>query len=500
MMNSPVKFSFTSFIQIQRELQTPIYLQVANQLMSAIQRGILQPGQKLPGTRTLSIELAVHRNTITAAYDELNQQGWITVQQHKGAFILPFSSKNIKKHNNSPQLNATYPVTTGFSFTKSNVLDNPFDYTPCDFVFNDGTPDIRLTQIEDLSRLYAANMKRKSNRKKMGYYNQEGSEYFKKHLSNYLNVSRGLQVSTQNLLITRSMEMSLYIISRLLLNTGDLVVVGELGYFSANMIFQKSGAHIKTLPIDEHGLCIDSLTAMCETETPRMLYITPHHHYPTTVTLSTKRRIQLLALAKEKGFIIVEDDGDYDFQYEALSNLPLATTDKFGMVVYVGSFGKSLAPGFRTGFIVAPQNLIVEMQKYLGIIDRQGDVLMEQALGEMIDDGVINRHLKKSVKVYRERRDHCVKLVQQHLGDWVDFDIPSGGLAIWLRWKKSINLMQLSRRCQKKQLYIPKTILYQNKHITAVRMGFGHLTFDEMESTMLIMKEVLGEMVKERKP
>ncbi|WP_316815427.1 PLP-dependent aminotransferase family protein [Pedobacter nyackensis] len=493
-MGSPVRFSFASFIQIHRDLETPIYLQIANHIISAIQRGILLPEQKLPGTRTLSIDLETHRNTITAAYEELNQQGWISIQQNKGAFILPFSNKNINKEGETRQYDSSYPQKTGFSFQKSNLLDNPFEHIPCDFVFNDGTPDIRLTQIDDLSRFYSANMKRKSNRKKMGYYNQEGSEYFKKHLSNYLNVSRGFHISPQNLLITRSIEMSLYIISEVLLQANDLIIVGELSFFSANMIFQKSGARIQSIPIDEDGLCIDSLKDICEQETPRMVYVTPHHHYPTTVSLSSKRRLALLELAKEKGFIIVEDDYDYDFQYEVLNNLPLATTDTSGMVVYVSSFGKSLAPGFRTGFIVAPKNLMIEMQKHLGIIDRQGDILMEQALGEMIDDGIIHRHLKKSLKVYRERRDHCVKLLHLHLNDWVDFDIPSGGLAFWLRWKKAVNLMQLSQQCQKKQLFIPKTLLYQNKNITAIRIGFGHLTFDEMENCLLIIKNVLEEL------
>jgi GntR family transcriptional regulator/MocR family aminotransferase len=114
--------------------------------------------------------------------------------------------------------------------------------------------------------------------------------------------------------------------------------VAELSYFSANMIFQKSGARIQSIPIDEEGLCIDSLIEICKEQTPRMVYVTPHHHYPTTVSLSSKRRLALLELAKEKGFIIVEDDYDYDFQYEKLNNLPLAATDNSGMVVYVSSF------------------------------------------------------------------------------------------------------------------------------------------------------------------
>jgi GntR family transcriptional regulator/MocR family aminotransferase len=125
-----------------------------------------------------------------------------------------------------------------------------------------------------------------------------------------------------------------------------------------------------------------------------MLYLTPHHHYPTTVALSAQSRLELLELANEYGFVILEDDYDYEFHYDKSPILPLASADTNGMVIYIGSFGKSLAPGFRTGFIVAPENLMAEMRKYLGIIDRQGDILMERALGEMIEEGEINRYLK----------------------------------------------------------------------------------------------------------
>src|SRR5690606_1956299 len=155
-------------------------------------------------------------------------------------------------------------------------------------------------------------------------------------------------------------------------------VVGELSYFSANMIFQKSGARIKTIPVDEEGIDTEVLQTLCAQQQIRMVYVTPHHHYPTTVSLSVQRRMELLRLANQYGFVIVEDDYDYDFCYHKQPLLPLAGADTTGMVIYVGSFGKSLAPGFRTGFIVAPHNLMREMRKYLGIIDRQGDIVMEQ--------------------------------------------------------------------------------------------------------------------------
>lgn len=487
-MNSPVEFPYESFILINRSSEISIYMQISNQLINAIQRGFLPFGIKLPGTRALSIILQVHRNTIVAAYEELFAQGWVESLPNKGTFVIgknqekPFQIKDFEKNNLEH-----YPKSTGFSFKTSNILDNPFEYSNCEYIFNDGVPDIRLTQIDHHSRIYSSILKRKAH--KIGQYNQDGSEFFKKNLSQFLNLSRGLPISKNNLLITRSTEMSIYIVSEILLSAGDVVLVGELSYFSVNMIFQKAGVKIQPISIDEEGINVEEVREACKKQKIRMLYLTPHHHYPTTVTLSAKRRLELLNLANEFGFIILEDDYDYDFHYDKSPILPLASADTNGMVIYIGSFGKSLVPGFRTGFIVAPENLMIEMRKYLGIIDRQGDVLMEHVLGEMIAEGEINRYLKKSLKIYQERRDYFVSLLEQNLGEYIDFQKPSGGLAVWMKWKIPVNLMQLSRNCAQNNLFIPKTLLYQNKNLTAMRLGFGNLNLTEMDKSIEILSE-----------
>ncbi|HAO28508.1 MAG TPA: GntR family transcriptional regulator [Chryseobacterium indologenes] len=484
-MDSPVKIPYESFIKIDRKSDTSIYLQIANQLINAIQRGFLPFGTKLPGTRTFSEMLEIHRNTAVAVYDELSAQGWTESFPNKGTFVIGEDEEKPIKVNDFQHNNfQNYPETTGFLFKTSNILDNPFEHSDCEYVFNDGVPDIRLTQIAQHSRFYSSILKRKSNQKISGHYNHDGSEFFKEHLSRYLNLSRGLPISKNNLLITRSTEMSIYIVSEILLSPGDVVLVAALSYFSVNMIFMKAGVQMVSIPIDEEGIIVENVREACKKQKIRMLYLTPHHHYPTTVALSAQRRLELLELANEYGFIILEDDYDYEFHYDKSPILPLASADTNGMVIYIGSFGKSLAPGFRTGFTVAPENLMAEMRKYLGIIDRQGDILMERALGEMIEEGEINRYLKKSLKVYQERRDYLAVLLKQNLDNLITFQIPSGGLAIWLEWNVPINLMQLSRGCAQDNLFIPKTLLYQNKNLTAMRLGFGDLNADEMEKSV----------------
>lgn len=469
-------------------------MQISNQLINAIQRGFLPFGTKLPGTRILSMILAVHRNTIVAVYDELLAQGWVESFPNKGTFVIgknqnkDFEVKSFKKTHLE-----NYPKTTGFSFKTSNILDNPFEYSECEYIFNDGIPDIRLTQVDQYSRNYSSIVKRKAH--KIGQYNHDGSEFFKQNLSQYLNLSRGLPISKNNLLITRSTEMSMYIVSEILLSEGDTVIVGELSYFSVNMIFQRTGVKICPVPIDEDGINVEEVRRICEKQKIRMLYLTPHHHYPTTVTLSAARRRELLNLAQEYGFIILEDDYDYDFHYDKSPILPLASADTEGMVIYIGSFGKSLAPGFRTGFIVAPENIMAEMRKYLGIIDRQGDILMEHVLGEMIAEAEINRYLKKSLKIYKERRDYFTFLLKENFSGYIDFKVPSGGLAIWTEWKIPVNLMKLSKQCVKDNLFIPKTLLYQNRNLTAMRLGFGNLNPNEMEKAIEILSHNIKTML-----
>lgn len=486
---------FTSLINIDPQSTSAVYLQIAEQIATAIQRGVLMLGAKLPGTRTLSTQLQINRQTAIAVYKELEHQGWIESIPNSGTFIR----KSIHKIKPSrikvnQDLTASYPSQTGFYFNQSFLIDSPYHTVDSTLTFTDGTPDIRLASINDLSSMYSASMKRKQTQRKMAHDNHLGSDFFQQQLSNYLNLTRGLHISYKNLLITRSPEMSLYIISQLIISTNDIVLVAELSHFSANMIFQKAGAKISSIPLDEHGISIDYIRSHFTKNEIRMLYITPHHHYPTTVTLNSQRRLELLQLAVEYNFIVIEDDYDFEFQYDSSAVTPLASVDSNGMVIYVGSFGRSLAPGFRSGFVVAPENFMHELRKFLDIFDRQGDIVMEQVLGEMINEGTIFRHLNKSLKVYKERRDYLCTQLDSYFAEDIQYTKPTGGLAIWTRWNSKISLLRLSKECKLKGLFIPQTILYQTKNLSAMRLGFGHLNKSEMERALAILGECINKI------
>ncbi|HEX7757192.1 MAG TPA: PLP-dependent aminotransferase family protein, partial [Niabella sp.] len=471
------------------------YLQVVHQVINAIQRGFLSGGQQLPGTRNMSLFLGIHRKTVVAAYEELDAQGWITTLPNRGSFVKPVSGSHTGKKKLDVLTLTGYPAKTGFHFRRNTILDTAPEEQGLSFTFTDGQPDYRLSPTDQLARYYTASLRRKSNRKHLGY-SMPGSSFFKTQLSNFLNSTRGLHIAPKNILVTRGTEMGMFIAAQTLISAGDTVLVGTPGYYTANMIFQQSGARVKTLPVDEEGILVEMVERICKKQPVRLLYLTPHHHYPTTVPLSAQRRVQLLKLSAVYGFIILEDDYEYDFHYQSSPILPLASADTEGMVVYLGSFGKTLAPGFRAGFLIAPENLIAEMQQLQAIMDQQGDIIMEQVLGALIAEGEIHRHLKKSQKIYHARRDHFCGILENRLGTELQFVLPPGGLSVWTHWKKEVNLLRVSKACAALDLQLPQLLLYQTTQLSAMRLGFGNFTDQEavlvLDKLKQAVEQVLG--------
>jgi GntR family transcriptional regulator/MocR family aminotransferase len=205
--------------------------------------------------------------------------------------------------------------------------------------------------------------------------------------------------------------------------------------------------------------------------------------------LSAESRLELLQLAKEFGFAIIEDDYDYDFQFEGNAILPLASSDVNGMVIYLGKLGQSLFPSFQTGFVVAPQNLISEAKNYLQLLDSQGDLIQEQMLSELIHEGEIVRLMKKNGIVYKKRQEAFCKQLEIHFKNILSWEKPAGGLSIWLQFQTKISLLQLAEEAEKQDLFIPKTILYQDKNTCAIRFGFGHLNEEEIEIVVKKLKD-----------
>ena len=490
MIDSPVNTVLKQLIDFDKSMVQPVYIQVSQQIANAIQRKYLTKGTKLPGTRVLGQLLKVHRNTAVAIYEELASQGWVEVIPNKGTFILEpdRKTKKIKVLSKKIEEAYSYAKTTGFPFQKSFHLASTVQLTNAKYSINDGKPDVRLHPVHQFTRWYSAAMKRKTLIKKWNEPKEHSYSLFQTQLCNYLNATRGFHISPNNLLSTRSSEMSLYIVSQLLIKQNDVVLVGNLSNYASNMIFQQAGANIKTIPMDAEGLDIEYIKKHFVKNSIRCVYICAQRDYPTTVTLSADRRLALLQLAKEFGFAIIEDDYDYDFQFEGSAMLPMASAGTNGMVIYLGKLGQSLFPSFQTGFVVAPANLISEATNYLQLLDKQGDFIQEQMLSELIIEGEIYRLMKKNVVLYKQRLDCLCELLNEHFKNIAYWKTPSGGLTIWLQFKPKISLVKLAEEAEKNNLFLPKTILYQDKNTCAIRFGFGHLNTEEMTAVIQKLK------------
>ncbi|WP_405294711.1 PLP-dependent aminotransferase family protein [Algibacter sp. Ld11] len=490
-MNSPVSNLLKQLIHFDKNISQPVYIQIAQQIINAIQRGYLSVGGTLPGTRVLSQVLKIHRNTVVAVYDELASQGWVEIIPNKGTFILvpEQTTASIKATAHAIDQVYEYSKTTGFPFQPSFNLASTMQTNNAKYSLNDGNPDLRLHPVHEFSRWYSAAMKRKSLISKWNTANSPSYSKFETELCNYLNVTRGFHIKPNNLISTRSTEMSLYIVSQLLVKPNDVVVVGHLSNYAANMIFQQAGAAIKTIPVDKNGLDVDYIRTHFIKGSIRCVYVCAHRHYPTTATLSAERRLKLLELAKTYQFAIIEDDYDYDFQYNGSAMLPMASADANGVVVYLGKLGQSLFPSFQTGFVVAPESLISEAKNYLQLLDKQGDLIQEQILAELIHEGEIYRLIKKNILVYKQRRDCLCQHLTTYFKDRITWEKPSGGLAIWLEFKHKISLIKLTEEAKLHDLFIPKTILYQDRDTCAIRFGFGQLNEDEIESVIKSLKK-----------
>ena len=490
MKDSPVNSLLKELIHFDKSSTTSVFIQISQQIINAIQRGYLAEGTPLPGTRIFSKLVNIHRNTAVAVYDELASQGWVEILANKGTFVLIPEQKNasIKAPSNRIGDVYNYSKTTGFPFQTSFHLSPTQEFSEAKYNINDGQPDLRLHPIHEFSKWYGASMKRKSLISKWNQTSKTRYSVFENQLCNYLNATRGFHIQPNNLISTRSTEMSLYIISQLLIRKKDLVLVGHLSNYAAHMIFQESGASIQTIPVDEYGLDVDFIKTHFAKGMIRCVYLCANRDYPTTKSLSAERRLKLMQLAKVYQFAIIEDDFDYDFQFEGSAMLPMASSDAYGMVIYLGKLGQSLFPSFQTGFVVAPENLISEAKNYLQMLDRQGDLIQEQMLSELINEGEIHRLLKKNILVYKQRRDYLCECLDENFKNTIRYKKPLGGLAIWLEFTPAISLVQLSEQALNHDLFLPKTILYQDKNTCAIRFGFGHLNEDEIKIVVQKLK------------
>jgi len=386
-------------IQLDEQSDKAIYLQIADAIINDIHSGRLKAGDALPGSRNLAQRLKVNRNTIVEALSVLLIEGWLVSRERQGTFVAS-TLPDFKEAQTAT------PIAASINDTSSGSTLLQID---------DGYPNSKIAPVNELARAYRQIFNQKAKWQLMGYSSEFGNLEFRKAVVQMLNHQRGMRVNEQHICITRGSQMAMYLAAQCLLSKGDYVIIENPGYKPAWEAFDQSGAKLLPAKVDNEGLIIeDVMTYLKLHKNIKAIYVTPHRQYPTTVTLSLKRRLELIKLSNKYGFTIIEDDYDNEFHFGYRPTLPLSSFMELKNYVYIGTMSKVVAPALRIGYIASNDyTLIKKVGRLRKIIDVQGDSIMEQAVLQLIKDGTIKRHIKKATNYYKIKRDITEALLKK---------------------------------------------------------------------------------------
>jgi GntR family transcriptional regulator/MocR family aminotransferase len=476
----------------------PQFLRIARAIAEDARSGRLTPGSRLPGSRELARTLKVHRNTVLAAYQELLAEGFLETAHGRGTFLkASLPDTRPKRWNRGQTKEREAGARLGFPFEAPKRIERRMPTPRGTYALFGGTPDTRLVPREALARAYRRALLRHPGL--LDYGDPLGESTLRTALAEMLRGRRGLRVTGDDILLTRGAQMALSLLGKLLVRPGDVIAVEQLGYRPAWRALSQGGtATLRPVAVDEQGLCVDALEALCQREPVRAVYVTPHHQYPTTVTMSPARRMALLALAAKQRIAIIEDDYDHEFHYEGRPVLPLASADHAGVVLYVGTLSKVFAPGPRVGYLIAPHALRDAAMDVRFDIDRQGDRLGEHALAELLEDGELQRHVRRTQRIYHARRDHMVKLLRAQLGTLLEFRVPSGGMALWATVDPALPVSEWLQRCAELGVLMQagELFTFDARMQQSVRIGYAALGEAELSEAIARLARAAKEVVK----
>lgn len=475
-MLRPWKISLAE--RVDRRRSIPVYQQVIQALIHDIRRGRLLPGTYLPSSRELAGTLGVSRKTIVIAYDELVAQGWLASEGTRGTIV----SSSLPELPPRPPIALPDVATENLvpEFTVRPALQPLPAFGETRLTFDDGAPDTRLLAPDVLARAYRAALRQAARANWLGYGDPRGSAVLRETVANMLTTHRGLVTSADNICITRGSQMAIFLAARILLRPGDTVLVEALSYAPAWQAFRAAGASVIGTRLDDNGLDVEDLERLCRRHKVRALYITPHHQFPTTVSLTPERRLRLLDLAGQFGFAVIEDDYDHEFHFEQQPLLPIASYAP-RRTVYIGSMSKLLLPSLRIGYIAAAPDVIRLLANETVMMDRQGNVPTELAVAELIQSGELHRHARKALQVYFGRRNAFTQLLHENFGGMIDFKVPHGGLAFWVTFRDSEVLDAIEQGSPSRIVrFLPSRSFaiapYQQR---GLRLGYASLNVEE---------------------
>jgi GntR family transcriptional regulator/MocR family aminotransferase len=376
-------------------------------------------GTRLPSTRALASGIGVSRNTAEEAFARLAQEGYLERRVGDGTYVAQLERAPRVRRSSISQRDLS---ARGRLVARESACVEPARVLP----FNAGSADVRSFPYDTWHRLLVRRS-RQSPTALLGYGDPAGYSPLREAVAAYLNASRGVRCSPEQVIILTSSQQAIDLTARLLLDPGDRVLLEEPGYPGARAAFRAAGAELVPVPVDEAGMRVDTLRGEA-----KLAYVTPSNQYPLAVTLSLERRLALLQWARECGGFIVEDDYNSEFRYDGRPVAAIQGLADDARVIYLGTFTKTMFPSIRVAYAVVPPALADVFARARAQVDGHTNVLTQAVLADFVAEGHFGAHLRRMRHVYRGRRDALLDELHRRLGGRVTFTAPEGGFHVVL--------------------------------------------------------------------
>ena len=427
-------------LDLDQNAGVPLYRQLYEGLRRAILIGELSPGVKLPSTRALAADLSIGRNTVVNAYEQLLAEGYLEGRTGSGTYIAAELPDHLLRVRSDQKKSAKSRTALRGLSNRGQLLAGTTVSEPHDFAipraFRPGLPAMEIFPFKTWSRLWNRRW-RSPSLDLLGYGDPAGYRPLREIISSYLGAVRGVRCEADQVIMIAGSQQALDIVTRVLLNEGDVVWVEDPGYPGARGAFQGAGAEVVPVPVDSQGL--DIATGIDRAPNARLAYVTPSHQYPLGITMTLSRRLELLDWAARNHSWVLEDDYDSEYRYAGLPIAALQGLDQEDSVIYVGSFSKTLFPSLRIGYMVVPQDLVDTFVAARELIDRGSPSLEQAVLADFMVEGHFERHIRRTRSLYAERQEALVESVERDLRGLMEVRPSSSGMELIGRLAKGVD-------------------------------------------------------------
>jgi GntR family transcriptional regulator/MocR family aminotransferase len=422
-----------------------------------IQTGELEAGERLPSTRGLAHELSISRNTVVAAYETLQGEGYVEATLRRGFTV-----------NKVTQAFRTMPLRYRERREPERTQSLPAMPVP----FRPTQPDVSLFPLPVWNRHRNRVLRRGASLLQYQSRFPVGLDELRSSVANYLRDSRGVRCGWHQVAITNGSQQGLFLLAHLLLRPGLRVMMEDPGYPGARNAWSHAGATIVPAPVDEEGIRLAESEIRCAA----LIYVTPSHQFPLGTCMSLGRRLSLLQAAHAAGAWIVEDDYDAEFRYTSMPQPSLQSLDEHSRVIYVGSFSKTLCPGLRLGYVVLPPSLVEPFAALKSTVDDYSPLVDQATLAVFLDSGGFHAHLRRCRRHYAERQAFFLEQIERRKLP-LKFPVTGRGLNLAGMLPEGTNDERLSRRLNKAGLDIPALSRYATRSIQSGLL-IGLASFD----------------------